>query len=37
MSGHAPAAARPARDDHLRTPAPLDIEAKPPVMDERED
>jgi cytochrome c oxidase cbb3-type subunit 3 len=37
MSGHAPAAARPARDDHLRTPAPLDAEPKPPVMDERED
>ena len=36
MSGHAPAASRPARDDHMRTPAPLDAEPKPPVADERE-
>jgi cytochrome c oxidase cbb3-type subunit 3 len=37
MSGHAPAAARPARDDHLRTPAPLDAEPGPQVGGERED
>jgi hypothetical protein len=37
MSGHAPAAARPARDDHLRTPAPLDAEPGRQVGAERED
>lgn len=37
MAGHAPAASRPSRDDHLRTPAPLDAKPKPPVGAERED
>jgi cytochrome c oxidase cbb3-type subunit 3 len=37
MSGHAPAAARPARDEHLRTPAPLDAEPGTPSSTERED
>jgi cytochrome c oxidase cbb3-type subunit III len=37
MSGQAPAAARPARDDHLRTPSPLDAEPQPPKAAERED
>ncbi|HEX6636583.1 MAG TPA: cytochrome c [Steroidobacteraceae bacterium] len=37
MSGNAPAAARFSRDDHLRSPAPLDAEPKPPTHAERED
>lgn len=37
MAGLAPAASRPSRDDHLRTPAPLDAKPRPPVAGERED
>jgi cytochrome c oxidase cbb3-type subunit 3 len=37
MSGEAPKAARPGRDDHLRTPSPQEVKPKPPAADERED
>jgi cytochrome c oxidase cbb3-type subunit 3 len=37
MSGEAPKAARPGRDDHLRTPSPQEAKPKPPAADERED
>jgi cytochrome c oxidase cbb3-type subunit III len=36
MSGQAPKAARPTRDDHLHTPSPADAVPTPPVGDERE-
>jgi cytochrome c oxidase cbb3-type subunit 3 len=37
MSGEVPKAARPGRDDHLRTPSPQEVKPKPPAADERED
>jgi cytochrome c oxidase cbb3-type subunit III len=37
MGGHAPKAARPARDEHLRTPSPQEAHSQPLVGDERED
>ena len=37
MSGMAPKASRPARDDHLRTPSPQEAHKQPIVSDERED
>jgi cytochrome c oxidase cbb3-type subunit 3 len=36
MSGEAPKAARPGRDDHLRTPSPQEAKPKPRVAGERE-
>jgi cytochrome c oxidase cbb3-type subunit 3 len=37
MSGQAPKYSRPARDEHLRTPAPQDAHSTPIVGDERKD
>jgi cytochrome c oxidase cbb3-type subunit 3 len=37
MSGAAPKAARPGRDDHLYTPSPQEAKHKPPTREERVD